>query len=80
MKAKNGFLLWHQLHKEFLPSTRQRSLALAPALATYPSFRKENSSLERILAFEQMVQQCEEASTTPTSSSQLRLSDVVMQR
>ena len=62
MKAKNGFLLWRQLHKEFLPSTRQRSLALAQALSAYPTFPKEKSSLECVLAFEQMVQQFEESS------------------
>ena len=33
-----------------------------PALATYPTFGKDKSSLECILAFEQMVQQFEEAS------------------
>ena len=62
MKAKNGFLLWRQLHKEFLPSTRQRTLALAQALSAYPTFPKEKSSLECVLAFEQMVQQFEESS------------------
>ncbi len=62
MKAMNGFLLWRQLHNEFLPCPRQRSLALAQALAAYPRFVKEKSSLERVLAFEQMVQQFEEAS------------------
>ena len=62
MKAKNGFLLWRQLHEEFLPSTRQRTLALAQALSAYPTFPKEKSSLECVLAFEQMVQQFEESS------------------
>jgi len=62
MKAKTGFFLWRQLHKEFLPSTRQRSLALAEALSAYPTFPKEKSSLECVLAFEQMVQQFEESS------------------
>ena len=62
MKAKNGFLLWRQLHKEFLPSTRQRTLALAQALSAYPTCPKEKSSLECVLAFEQMVQQFEESS------------------
>ena len=62
MKTKNGFLLWRQLHKEFLPSTRQRSLALAQALSAYPTFPKEKSSLECVLAFEQMVEQFEESS------------------
>ena len=65
-QKKLKVVLWlammYQLHREFLPSTKQRSLALAPALATYPSFRKEKSSLECILAFEQVVQQFEEAS------------------
>ena len=62
MKAKNGLLLWRQLHNEFLPSTRQRTLALAQALSAYPTFPKEKSSLECVLAFEQMVQQFEESS------------------
>lgn len=46
MKAKNEFLRWRQLDKEFLPSTRQRSSALAHTLASYPTFAKEKSSLE----------------------------------
>jgi len=62
MKAKNEFLLWRQLYREFLPCTRQRSLALAQALSPYPLFPKEKSSLGCVLGFEQMVQQFEESS------------------
>ena len=62
MNAQNGFLLWRQLNQEFLPATRQRSLALAQALFAYLLFPKEQSSLVCAIAFEQMVQQFEESS------------------
>ena len=62
MKHKDGFRLWKQLHQEFLPSTRSRSLALAQALAGYPSFPKEKSVLECILNYEELVAQFEELS------------------
>ena len=45
-----------------MPSTRQRSLALAQALSAYPCFSKDKSALESILNFEQLVMQYEEAS------------------
>ena len=59
-KAKDGFRLWHELNQEFVPSTRQRSLALAQALGAFPAFK--NSALEGVLNFEQLVAQYEEAS------------------
>ena len=62
MKHKDGFRLRKQLHQEFLPSTRSRSLALAGALAGYPSFPKEKSVLECILNYEELVAQFEELS------------------
>ena len=61
-KHKDGFKLWHTLCREYMPNTRQRALALAQALSAYPVFGKEKSSLESILAFEQLVMQYEEAS------------------
>jgi len=61
-KTKDGFKLWHTLVREYMPNTRQRALALAQALGAYPVFGKDKSSLESILAFEQLVMQYEEAS------------------
>ena len=61
-KVKDGFKLWFNLNHEFMPSTRQRSLALAQALGSYPSFRKDRSSLESILNYEQLVLEYEQAS------------------
>ena len=58
-KSRDGFAIWYQLMKEFEPTSRQRSLALAQALAAYPSFSKDKSCLESIL-----VQQFEESSST----------------
>lgn len=43
MKAKNEFWPWRQLHRQFLPSTRQRSLAFAQALSAYLLFLKETA-------------------------------------
>ena len=57
-----GFCYGDNFTRSFLPSTRQRTLALAQALSAYPTFPKEKSSLECVLAFEQMVQQFEESS------------------
>ena len=61
-KNKDGFRLWHSLNQEYMPSRRQRSLALAQALGAYPCFNKDKSALEPILNFEQLVMQYEEAS------------------
>ena len=63
-KSRNGFAIWYQLMKEFKPGSRQRSLALAQALASYPVFSKNKSCLEPILFYEQTVQQFEESSST----------------
>ena len=47
-----------------MPSTRQRSLALAQALGSYPCFNKDRSVLESILNYEQLVLEYEQASGT----------------
>eukprot|EP00435_Cladocopium_sp_Y103_P029774 s3318_g7.t1 len=60
-KTKDGFKLWHTLTHEYMPNTRQRALALAQALSAYPAFGKDKTTLESILAFEQLVIQYEEA-------------------
>ena len=39
----NEFWPWRQLHRQFLPSTRQRSLAFAQALSAYLLFLKETA-------------------------------------
>ena len=64
MKSRDGFAVWYQLVKEFEPSSRQRSLALAQALSNYPSFSKDRSCLESILVYEETVQRFEESSLT----------------
>ena len=61
-KVKDGFKLWFNLNHEFMPSTRQRSLALAQALRSYPAFGRDRSSLESILNYEQLVLEYEQAS------------------
>jgi len=52
------------LHKEFEPSTRQRFLATAQTLASYPACPKDKSVLESVLAYEQLASQFEELSGT----------------
>ena len=64
MEQRNGFALWKELHKEYLPSTRARSLALAQALASYPSFAKDKTVLDNVLSYEQLVQEFEKMSGT----------------
>ena len=61
-QLKDGFKLWYNLNQEFLPSTRQRSLALAQALGAYPVFPKDKSALESKLSYEQLVHEYEQAS------------------
>lgn len=61
-KNKDGFRLWRALLAEFEPPSRQRSLAVAQALATYPPFTSGKSTLENILMYESLVQQFEELS------------------
>ena len=63
-KSRDGFAIWYQLMREFEPTSRQRSLALSQALASYPVFAKDKSCLESILVYEQTVQQFEESSGT----------------
>ena len=61
-QTKDGFKLWFQLCREFIPSTRQRSLALAQTLGQYPNFPAKVSMLENILQYENLVSQYEMAS------------------
>eukprot|EP00435_Cladocopium_sp_Y103_P037670 s676_g10.t1 len=63
-KSKDGFRLWKALTQEFEPSTRQRSLALAQTLSSYPPFVNSKSTVEQILEYEMLVQQFEDASST----------------
>ena len=51
--ARDGFRLWKEMHREYLPSSRARSLALAQALAAYPAFSKEKTVVESVLNYEQ---------------------------
>ena len=75
-KSRDGFAIWFQLMKEFEPTSRQRSLALAQALASYPVFSKDKSCLESILVYEQTVQQFEESSST-TYADELKVATLM---
>ena len=59
---KDGFRLWYDLCKEYLPTSKQRTLSLAQTLAQYPQFSNKISMLEQILNFEQLVGQYESSS------------------
>ena len=59
---KDGFRLWYEMIKEFIPSTKQRALALAQALSQFPAFKEKSSMLEGVLQYENLVQQYETAS------------------
>ena len=62
LEQRDGFHLWKELRREYLPSTRARSLALAQALAAYPAFSKDKTVLECVLSHEQLVQEFEKMS------------------
>ena len=59
---KDGFKLWYELRREYLPTSKQRTLSLAQTLAQYPQFSSKSSMLEEILNFEQLVGQYESSS------------------
>lgn len=59
---KDGLRLWYELCKEYLPSSKQRTLSLAQTLAQYPSFNSKSSMLEQISNFEQLFEQYESSS------------------
>ena len=59
---KDGFRLWFDLCREYLPTSKQRTLSLAQTLAQYPQFTSKTSMLEQILNFEQLVGQYESSS------------------
>lgn len=67
---QDRFRLSHRLNQVFLPSTRQRSLALAQPLGSFPALNKDKPALECILNFEQLVMQHEEASGSTYDPSQ----------
>ena len=56
-QSENGFLVWQRLNAEYRPMSRQRGMALAQVLATYPAFPKDKSVMECILALEEVVHQ-----------------------
>ena len=61
-KSRDGFRLWRAVIAEYEPPSRQRSLAIAQALASYPSFSSTKTALENVLTYESLVQQFEELS------------------
>ena len=62
--TRDGFRLWKVMHREYLPSSRARSLALAQALPAYPSISKEKTVMESVLNYEQLVHELEKISGT----------------
>ena len=62
-KTRDGLVVWYSLMREFEPSSRQRSLALAQALASYPTFPKDRSCMDSILIFEETIQRLESSNT-----------------
>ena len=59
---KDGLGLWYSLCHEYVPSTKQRSLSLAQALSSFPSFNNKFTLLENILQYEQLVSSYETSS------------------
>ena len=80
-KARDGFAVWYSLMREFEQSSRQRSLALAQALASYPTFSKDRSCMDSSLIFEETIQRFEESSNTkyPDNSKLLFFSGAPLQ-
>ena len=63
-KTRGGLAVWYSLMREFEPSSRQRNLALAQALASFPTFPKDRSCMDSILIFEETIQRFEGSSNT----------------
>ena len=61
-KLKDGFGLWYSLCHEYVASTKQRSLSLAPAWSFFASFNNKLTLLENILQYEQLVSSYETSS------------------
>ena len=59
---RNGFQVWKQLCEQFMPASKQRSLGLAQALATFPPLPKNKPFLESILQLENLAEQYQAAS------------------
>ena len=58
VENNDGFKAWQALCRELQPSTRQRSLALAQTILSFPPFEK-GKTLENLLAFEKLVEDYE---------------------
>ena len=54
-KSKGGFRPWRALVTEYEPASRQRSVAVAQTLASYPSFPSTKSAMENVLDYEALV-------------------------
>ena len=65
-KTRDGLAVWYSLMRDFEPSSRQRSLALAQALASYPTFPKDRSCMDSILIFEETIQSFKSPPTPST--------------
>ncbi|CAL1141687.1 unnamed protein product [Cladocopium goreaui] len=75
-RSKDGFRLWRALQQEYEPSSRQRSLAIAQTLSNFPAFSGSKTLHEHILAYEQLVAQFEEVSSS-SYPSELKIATLV---
>ena len=60
--SRNGFRVWQELLKLYLPRTRPRTMALGQAIIQHPPFGSSKSMTESLLQFDQLLEQYEVAS------------------
>ena len=64
-KDRNGFRVWQELQRLYLPRTRPRTMALGQAIIQHPSFSNQKTMTESLLQFDQLLEQYEYASGHP---------------
>ena len=72
---KDGFQAWQLLCKEYQPTTRARSLAMAQAIMGYPQFER-GRHLDGLLGLERLIEDFEKISKTPYPD-ELKISNVL---
>ena len=60
---EDGYVAWQALCRELQPSSRQRSVALAQTILSFPQFEK-GKTLDGLLAFEKLIEDYERVSGT----------------
>ena len=60
--SRNGFRVWQELLKLYLPRTRPRTMALGQAIIQHPAFGNSKSMTESLLQLDQLLEQYEVAS------------------